>query len=153
MRTVTPPMPEKSALRDRQIPVDRWHNIIGEPTIADTEMPDDSPPAGARHPADFDRNRWPTSFGMPGRLHRNPHVANPHPVSVGIFRTQHCARLSAEAIKQFLRVIQQAKVIRGWRQCTIALERADPRTSKVTSVSERLPPSWVRAPRQAPLLS
>src|SRR4029077_21074166 len=36
-------------------------------------------PAGDRHPgrhqserpADFDRNRWPTSIGMPGRHHRN----------------------------------------------------------------------------------
>ena len=62
-------MPEKSALRDRQIPVDRWHNIIGEPTIADTEMPDDSPPAGARHSANIDRNRWPASIGTGGRHH------------------------------------------------------------------------------------
>jgi hypothetical protein len=46
-------------LRDCQIPVDRWHNIIGEPTLADTEMPNDNRPAGARHPADIDRNRWP----------------------------------------------------------------------------------------------
>jgi len=27
----------------------------------------------SERPADFDRNRWPTSIGMPGRHHRNPH--------------------------------------------------------------------------------
>ena len=26
----------------------------------------------SERPADFDRNRWPTSIGMPGRYHRNP---------------------------------------------------------------------------------
>src|SRR5215472_14697011 len=26
----------------------------------------------SERPADFDRNRWPASIGMPGRLHRNP---------------------------------------------------------------------------------
>jgi len=40
----------------RSSDIDRWHNIIGEPTIADTEMPNDSRPAGARHPADIDWN-------------------------------------------------------------------------------------------------
>jgi hypothetical protein len=29
----------------------------------------------SERPADFDRNRWPTSIGMPGRHHRNPHVS------------------------------------------------------------------------------
>ena len=98
-----------------QIPVDRWHDLIGEPTLADAildriihnahrlQLSGDSlrkqngaenprrltPPTtygeitsvqrALRHPgrhqserpADFDRNRWPTSIGMPGRHHRN----------------------------------------------------------------------------------
>jgi hypothetical protein len=29
----------------------------------------------SERPADFDRNRWPTSIGMPGRHHRNPHLS------------------------------------------------------------------------------
>jgi DNA replication protein DnaC len=98
-----------------QIPVDRWHDLIGEPTLADAildrivhnahrlQLKGDSlrkqrrpgsppldppqPPMeeittdqrAIRHPgrhqserpADFDRNGWPTSIGMPGRHHRN----------------------------------------------------------------------------------
>jgi hypothetical protein len=50
------------------MPVDRWHNIIGEPTIADPEMPNDNRP-GVRHPADIDRNRWPAWIGTGGRHH------------------------------------------------------------------------------------
>jgi hypothetical protein len=38
--------------------------------------------------ADFDRNTWPTSIGMPGRHHRNPQCAYDRylsdPVHVGV---------------------------------------------------------------------
>ena len=48
-------------------------------------MANDRRPAGVRHPgrhrsespAGFNRKRWPTSIGMPGRLQRNPHSAVP----------------------------------------------------------------------------
>ena len=30
----------------------------------------------SERPADFNRNRWPTSIGMPGRHHRNPHAGD-----------------------------------------------------------------------------
>jgi hypothetical protein len=96
-----------------QISVDRWHDLIGEPTLADAildriihnahrlQLSGDSLrkqhsensrrliptnhlwtsiQRALRHlgrhqserPADFDRNKWPTSIGMPGRHHRNP---------------------------------------------------------------------------------
>jgi hypothetical protein len=69
-------MTEKPASA-RSPDIDRWHNIIGEPTIADTEMPNDSRPAGRSPPgrhrsqsmagvdrnlvADIIRNARPTS--------------------------------------------------------------------------------------------
>src|SRR5258708_23668870 len=69
-------MPEKSTSA-RSPDIDRRHNIIGEPTIADTEMPNDSRPAGRSPPgghrsqsmagvdrnlvADIIRNARPTS--------------------------------------------------------------------------------------------
>jgi hypothetical protein len=31
----------------------------------------------SERPADFDRNRWPTSIGLPSRHHRNPHFSGP----------------------------------------------------------------------------
>jgi hypothetical protein len=57
--------------------VDRWHNIIGEPTIADTEMPTAA-------------DQWalatrPTSIGIDGRLRSESdgrhHSADPPEIS------------------------------------------------------------------------
>jgi hypothetical protein len=94
-----------------QLPTDRWHGVIGEPTLADAILDRvvhkrPSHPAQGRvsaqaaharaghrltkppemershqtsrrsaTPADINRNGWPTSIGMPGRLHRNPHLS------------------------------------------------------------------------------
>src|SRR5215472_16189105 len=35
-------------------------------------------------PADFNRNGWPTSIGMPGRHHRNPHLEEVKPLLMAV---------------------------------------------------------------------